>query len=137
MVDVLTPEQRRHCMSRVQGKNTTPEVTLRKALWAKGLRYRLNYKLPGKPDVVFVSARVAIFVDGCFWHGCPIHGSIPATNKQFWMNKLKNNIARDREVTELLTASGWLVLRFWTHELKDDLENVVRKITKEVLMKKQ
>lgn len=133
MTDVLTSEQRRHCMSRVRGKNTKPEVALRKALWAKGLRYRLHYKLPGKPDIVFVSAWVAVFVDGCFWHGCPLHGSIPATNKRFWKKKLARNMERDREVIEMLSGSGWLVMRFWTHELKDDLDKVVRNITKEVL----
>lgn len=125
MADTLTPEQRHKCMSHVKGKDTKPEVRLRKALWAKGLRYRLNYKLPGKPDLVFVAARVVVFVDGCFWHGCPEHGTIPETNRAFWEKKIRRNIERDREVTEELGEMGWTVLRVWTHELKGDLDDVV------------
>lgn len=132
MADTLTPEQRKRCMSRVKGKNTTPEVKLRKALWRKGLRYRLGYKLPGKPDMVFVSAHVVVFVDGCFWHGCPIHGSIPETNRDFWEKKVKKNIQRDLEVTDKLKGLGWTVLRVWTHELKEHFDSVVDKIIKTV-----
>lgn len=132
MADTLTPEQRKRCMSRVKGKDTAPEVKLRKALWRKRLRYRLGYKLPGKPDIVFVAARVVVFVDGCFWHGCPIHGTKPETNREFWENKIERNIQRDHEVTKTLIASGWMVIRVWTHELKEDFEAVVDKITKAV-----
>jgi len=137
MPDRLTIAQRSYCMSRVKGKDTSLEKILRSELHKRGFRYRKNVcGLPGKPDIVFVTARVAVFVDGCFWHGCPIHGSIPATNKRFWKKKLARNMERDREVTEMLTGSGWLVMRFWTHELKDDLDKVVRNITKEVLKRK-
>lgn len=132
MADTLTPEQRRRCMSRVKGKNTAPEVKLRKALWKKGLRYRVGYKLPGKPDMAFVSAHVVVFVDGCFWHGCPVHGSIPETNRDFWEKKINKNIKRDRDVTEELECAGWKVVRVWTHELKENFENVVDKIAKEI-----
>ena len=76
MVDKLTPEERSWLMSRIRSKETSPEMLLRKALWTAGLRYRLKNKLPGKPDLVFPSAKVAIFIDGCFWHGCPLHGGI-------------------------------------------------------------
>ncbi|MEE8342211.1 MAG: very short patch repair endonuclease [Gammaproteobacteria bacterium] len=133
MADNLTPKQRKHCMSQVHGRNTKPEIKLRGALWRAGLRYRLKSKLPGKPDIVFVSARVVVFVDGCFWHGCPVHGSIPATNKRFWKKKLKSNVERDREVTERLVELDWLVLRFWTHELKEDADRVLRDIKRAVL----
>lgn len=132
MVDTLTAEQRKRCMSRVKGENTAPEVKLRKALWRKGMRYRLGYKLKGKPDIVFVTARVVVFVDGCFWHGCPIHGSIPETNRGFWKNKIERNIKRDREVSEELTELGWCVIRIWTHELKNDTNTVVEMINQEV-----
>ena len=126
--DVMTPEQRSRCMSRIKSKNTKPEIRLRKALWKKGLRYRIHYNLPGKPDIVFVSGRVAVFVDGCFWHGCPEHSTMPKTNPKFWENKIKGNIARDERVTRELFAKGWLVMRFWEHEIKSDLDGVVKSI---------
>lgn len=132
MADTLTPEQRKWCMSRVKGRDTSPEVKLRKALWRKGLRYRLGYKLPGKPDLVFVSAHVVVFVDGCFWHGCPIHGTTPESNRAFWENKIKRNVERDQEVTKKLQESDWSVLRVWTHELKEDFDYVVDIIVKAV-----
>lgn len=129
MTDCLTPEQRRRCMSHIKGKDTKPERMLRKALWEKGLRYRLHArKLPGKPDLVFAGARVAVFIDGCFWHGCPQHGKLPATNREFWQAKIYRNIERDREVSAALQQQGWKVLRFWQHELKTDLAQVVERI---------
>nr|VFK39879.1 MAG: T/G mismatch-specific endonuclease [Candidatus Kentron sp. SD]VFK45320.1 MAG: T/G mismatch-specific endonuclease [Candidatus Kentron sp. SD] len=121
MVDRLTLEQRRRCMSRVRAQNTKPEILLRKALWMRGARYRLRADLPGKPDLVFSGKRVAVFVDGCFWHGCPIHGGIPATNREFWEKKLGDNVARDRRIDAELSGMGWRVLRVWTHEIKQDV----------------
>lgn len=132
MADTLTPEQRKKCMSHVRAKDTKPEIKLRKALWAEGLRYRLNYKLPGKPDLVFVRSRVAVFVDGCFWHGCPEHGAIPETNSEFWLKKIKKNIQRDGVITEQLQVAGWVVVRIWTHELKENFESVVNRIKQSV-----
>ncbi|WP_255251850.1 very short patch repair endonuclease [Nitrosomonas ureae] len=84
-------------MSSVRGTNTKPELLLRKALWRRGLRYRLNSALPGKPDIVLARYKIAIFVDGCFWHSCPVHGSLPETNMPFWKNKIARNIERDNE----------------------------------------
>ncbi|MBV2125000.1 MAG: very short patch repair endonuclease [Candidatus Thiodiazotropha sp. (ex Ctena orbiculata)] len=127
-MDNLTPTQRRHCMSRVTGKNTKPEVLLRKALWSKGLRYRLHYKIIGKPDIVFVAARVAVFVDGCFWYGCPEHGSIPKSRREFWEKKIKKSIKRDQRVVNELGAAGWLVLRYWEHAVTDDLDKIVEEL---------
>lgn len=115
-------------MSRVTGKNTKPEVLLRKALWSKGLRYRLHYKIIGKPDIVFVAARVAVFVDGCFWHGCPEHGSIPKSRREFWEKKIKKSIKRDQRVVNELGAAGWLVLRYWEHAVTDDLDKIVEEL---------
>nr|VFK20717.1 MAG: T/G mismatch-specific endonuclease [Candidatus Kentron sp. LPFa] len=130
MVDHLTPEQRRLCMSRVRGCNTKPkpEILLRKALWARGARYRLHVKLPGKPDLVFSGKRVAVFVDGCFWHGCSIHGGIPATNREFWEKKLGDNVARDRRTDAKLAEMGWRVLRVWAHEIKQNREAAADRI---------
>jgi DNA mismatch endonuclease, patch repair protein len=112
-------------MSRIRGRNTTPELLLRKALWAEGLRYRLHYKIEGKPDICFPGKRIAIFVDGCFWHGCPDHSNLPKNNAEFWETKLSRNVSRDRQVNDLLTSQGWLVIRFWEHEIKNDIHNAV------------
>nr|VFJ54090.1 MAG: T/G mismatch-specific endonuclease [Candidatus Kentron sp. DK] len=128
MTDRLTPEQRRRCMSRVRGRNTKPEVLLRRVLWAQGARYRLHAKLPGRPDLVFRGKRLAVFVDGCFWHGCPIHGEIPASNREFWEKKLGDNIARDRRIDAELSEMGWRVLRIWVHEIKEDVAAVAEKV---------
>lgn len=127
-IDVMTPTQRSVCMSRIRGKNTKPELLLRRALWGRGARYRLHYKLSGRPDIVFVGKRIVVFVDGCFWHGCPEHGSSPKTNADFWRNKIHGNMERDARITEKLRMEGWTVLRFWEHEVHGDLEGVVSKI---------
>lgn len=101
--------------------NTKPEVALRSALHAAGLRFRKDYpmKLDGlrfRPDVVFTRSKVAVFVDGCFWHSCPQHGTRPARNSDYWLPKLRRNIERDREQVAVLRAHGWLPLRIWEHE---------------------
>lgn len=115
-------------MSRVRNKNTRPEMLLRRALWSVGLRYRLGYPLPGKPDLVFVGARVAVFLDGCFWHRCPIHATYPRKNHEFWEAKLAGNVRRDAEVNARLALLGWTVLRFWQHEVERALPTVVARI---------
>lgn len=108
-------------MSRIKGKNTKPEIALRKALWALGLRYRLKSNLPGRPDMVFRGKKLAVFVDGCFWHGCPEHYVPPKTNARFWKKKISENIARDRKVDKKLKDLGWTVFRVWEHEIMDDV----------------
>lgn len=126
MTDVLTPEQRRKNMSHIHGKNTKPELKLRKLLWAEGIRgYRVHYNLPGKPDIVFTRKKIAVFVDGCFWHKCPVCFKPPATNEIFWNEKLQKNVERDQKVTSELESRGWTVLRFWEHEIRDSPEDVV------------
>src|SRR5690606_20366431 len=105
-MDVLSPSQRSNCMSRIRSRDTKPEISLRRALWGKGLRYRLKNRLPGRPDIVFTNRRIAIFVDGCFWHQCPIHGRIPESNRDFWENKLRDNTRRDADVTQYLKSQG-------------------------------
>lgn len=129
--DVLTPEQRRRCMSRIRGRNTKPELALRRALWVAGLRYRIHYPMVGKPDIVFVRRKIAVFVDGCFWHGCPEHATHPKTNARFWAAKLEGNRKRDQRITAELEAEGWRVLRFWEHELKEDLDSVAARVVDE------
>ncbi|MEU9030582.1 very short patch repair endonuclease [Streptomyces sp. NPDC048383] len=107
-------------MSRQSVRNTSPEMAVRKLLHAAGLRYRLQVKVPGMPrrsiDIAFPGAKVAVFLDGCFWHGCPQHATRPKANAEWWREKLERNMARDRETNEQLTSAGWTVLRFWEHE---------------------
>jgi len=132
MADRLTPEERSHLMSLIRGKGTTPEMRLRKALWIAGLRYRLKNRLPGRPDIIFPAAKVAVFVDGCFWHGCPLHGRVPKSNQTFWLTKFTRNIARDIAAEAALAAQGWLALRFWEHEVEKDRVGCAFKVLKAV-----
>lgn len=119
-------------MSHNRNRNTGPEMTLRRALWRSGLRYRLGRgrKLPGNPDVVFVSSRLAIFVDGCFWHGCPVHATQPGTNTEFWQRKLDGNKQRDQRVNARLGELGWTVLRLWEHEVKRNVNECVGRVAR-------
>jgi DNA mismatch endonuclease (patch repair protein) len=128
MVDVLTPEQRKYNMSLIRSKNTGPEVKLRKLLWSDGIKgYRIHFKLLGKPDIVFTKKKIAIFVDGCFWHKCPVCFQEPETRKEFWMKKIQSNIERDRRVDEHLKREGWEVIRIWEHEIKKNPDLSVKK----------
>ena len=101
-------------------RNTTPELALRRLLHARGLRYRVDTApLPGvrrRADVVFTRVRLAVFVDGCFWHSCPIHATRPKANAEWWATKLETTVARDRDTDTTLTAAGWAVVRVWEHE---------------------
>jgi len=115
-------------MSRIRRKDTTIEISLRKELWHSGVRYRLGSHLFGKPDLTFPQAYVAVFVDGCFWHGCPLHGGTPKSNVQFWTRKLERNKVRDIGVTETLEQMGWLVLRYWEHDIRLKMPAVVNDI---------
>jgi len=107
-------------MSRVRTSNTDPEVRLRRILHNRGLRYRVNRRpletLRCRPDIVFSPARVAVFVDGCFWHGCPTHASWPKANAEWWRQKIQKTRDRDEATTRDLVASGWYVMRVWEHE---------------------
>lgn len=113
--------------------DTKPEVLLRKALWRQGLRYRKNLRtLPGRPDIVFSKARVAIFCDGDFWHGREWSEQKAALsrgwNSNYWASKIARNIERDREVNEQLRLAGWLVLRYWESDLRSDLDVITSDI---------
>jgi DNA mismatch endonuclease, patch repair protein len=129
MTDVLTNEQRKFNMSRIRGKNTGPEVKLRKLLFSCGIRgYRIHYILPGKPDIVFTKKKIAVFIDGCFWHKCPVCFQEPETRKEFWMKKIQSNIDRDKKVNEQLITDGWTVIRIWEHEIRKEPEKAVKNI---------
>ena len=121
--DVFTPEQRSAVMARVRGKNTGPELRVRRLLTRLGLRYRLHRRdLPGSPDVAFIGRRTALFVHGCFWHGHDCHrgARAPKQNADFWAAKLARNIARDADVQARLAAQGWRSLVVWECELRDE-----------------
>ena len=122
-------------MGKIRGVNTKPELALRKALWKLGFRYRLNVsKLKGKPDIVFNKYKVVVFVDGAFWHGynwSEKKHKINA-NRKYWIKKIERNIERDLETTNYLFSTGYVVLRFWEHEIKKDLLGCVEKITAEL-----
>lgn len=115
-------------MSRIRSTDTKPEIELRKELWHSGTRCRIVSKLPGKPDVILPSARVAVFVDGCFWHGCPIHGRQPNTDAGYWSEKLRRNALRDITVTQEFSDAEWTVLRLWEHEIDSDLDRVTDRV---------
>lgn len=118
-------------------RDTAPELALRRELFRRGLRYRVDRPLDGRrrrrADLTFVSARVVVFVDGCFWHGCPEHGTAPRANAAWWADKLAANAARDADTDAYLRGTGWTVLRFWEHEdpvsVADEVEAVVRAAT--------
>lgn len=119
MADFLTKTERSERMSRIRGKgNKTTELRLMSVFRSNGITgWRRGSKLVGRPDFVFPRLRLAVFVDGCFWHGCPLHGSKPSSNKRFWRDKIARNRQRDRQVNLALKAKGWRVLRVWEHEL--------------------
>lgn len=123
MPDVMTPEQRSSCMSHIRSKNTKPEILVRKELFSRGFRYRINVSgLPGKPDIVLPKYRTVIFVNGCFWHG---HSGcryfvLPKTNPTFWEQKIRSNQQRDKDDKVILESMGWQVLTIWECQLKKD-----------------
>ena len=132
-MDKLTKEQRHHCMASIRGKNTGPEIMVRKFLFSRGFRYRLNHpRLPGHPDIVMRKYRTCIFVNGCFWHG---HDNcryfvLPKTNTEFWKAKIERNRARDIEEQRKLASMGWHCIMVWECQLKP----AVRKQTLESLV---
>lgn len=121
-------------MSRARRRDTAPEMSVRRESHRRGLRYRVDAPLPGLPrrraDMVFTGSRVAVFVDGCFWHSCPMHVSVPRANRAWWSAKLRGNTERDRDTDAHLRGLGWTVLRFWEHEdptaVVDVIESAVR-----------
>lgn len=121
MSGIHTPQQRHENMAANHGRNTKPEIVVRKWLWGNGFRYRLNHpRLPGKPDIVMRKYRTCIFVNGCFWHGherCRYY-TIPKTNTEFWVKKITRNQERDKEVQHKLALMGWHSITIWECELK-------------------
>nr|WP_281964768.1 very short patch repair endonuclease [Serinicoccus marinus] len=116
-------------MSRQRRRDTDPEMALRRALHARGLRFRVDAPLPGmprrRPDLIFTRRRVAVFVDGCFWHGCPEHATSPTNNAEWWAAKLATNVARDRDTDARLAEQGWRSVRIWEHTVIGDAVRMV------------
>lgn len=116
-------------MSRQRSRDTEPEILLRRELFRRGFRYRVNYPVPGRArrsiDIAFPRARLAIFVDGCFWHSCPEHATWPTNNSSWWRSKLERNRARDVDTNAALKEAGWTVCRVWEHvEVDDAIEKI-------------
>lgn len=131
MADVHTPETRSYNMSRIKGKDTKPEVVVRKYLFSQGFRYRKNVKgMPGRPDIVLRKYNTCIFVNGCFWHkheGCR-YFVWPKSNSDFWHNKIESNINRDKKNYDLLRSQGWKVIVIWECELKQNFEETMKRL---------
>jgi DNA mismatch endonuclease (patch repair protein) len=124
---------RRRIMQANRSRDTAPELAIRRLLHRAGLRYRVDDRplkdVRRRADIVFRPAKVAVFIDGCFWHGCPDHGNQPSTNTEYWGPKLARNVERDRETDGLLKAAGWLSIRVWEHE---DPTHAARRIARAV-----
>jgi DNA mismatch endonuclease (patch repair protein) len=120
MTDRLTKAQRSALMSRIKGRgNSSTEVVFARLLRQNSITgWRRHMSLPGSPDFAFPAHKVAIFLDGCFWHGCPRHFKAPSSNRRFWSEKIRRNRARDRRDSRRLRSAGWRVVRFWEHDLK-------------------
>lgn len=129
-MDCFTPEQRSKIMGKIRGKNTKDEVRLAKALWQLGYRYRKNNrKVFGTPDFTFAKLKIAIFVDGEFFHGKDWETrKKPQTNPEFWIKKIERNIQRDIEVNAHLEAQNWKILRFWSNDIKKNLDSCILEI---------
>jgi DNA mismatch endonuclease (patch repair protein) len=129
-------ESARKTMTGNRRRDTNPEVQVRRHLHAAGLRYRVDVKplpdLRRRADVVFRSLRLAIFIDGCYWHGCPLHGTTPRTNQEYWSAKVAANRKRDEDTNHQLQAAGWQVQRYWEHEPPDAVASHVMRVVNEL-----
>jgi len=116
MTDVHTKEQRSYNMSRIRASETKPEIKIRNMMKSLGFKYQ-SKNIYGKPDFIHKKEKIAVFVDGCFWHKCPKHFKIPKSNRKFWSDKINKNTERDKMVTKNLRKNGWKVIRVWEHEV--------------------
>ena len=130
-MDNVTPATRSRIMKSVRSADTKPERALRSALWARGLRFRKHDRtVTGRPDLSHKGRRVAVFVDGCFWHGCPRCYAAPASNVGFWQRKLRTNIQRRNRVRKELASAGWRVVEIWECEMREMRERIVRAVAR-------
>ena len=129
-MDVYDRATRSYVMSRIRGRDTRPELVLRKLLWKMGIRgYRVHAKIPGRPDVVFSGKRLAVFVQGCFWHGCRRCAiPTPTTHRAYWSKKIAGNRRRDRRTANALRRTGWKTVVIWEHEIRKNPERCVCRV---------
>jgi DNA mismatch endonuclease (patch repair protein) len=135
MTDIYTPKRRSEIMAAVRGRgNRSTEIRLIWLMKAANIKgWRRGSLLPGRPDFVFPQYRLAVFVDGCFWHGCPAHSTVPKKNREFWLRKILNNVGRDALVGKRLRKAGWHVMRIWEHSLttstgKESMARLAKKL---------
>ena len=137
-MDKMTKDQRSHCMSQIKSKNTKPEIVFRKAIWEAKIRgYRLSSKVIGKPDLFFPKIGIAVFIDGCFWHKCPKCFKKPKSEQDYWNKKIKRNVKRDAEINQKLCNNNIRVLRFWEHDIRNNIEACVSSLQKEICKKRK
>ena len=133
MTDQFSIETRSKIMARIKGKNTKPEIKIRKELWKRGFKgFRTNYKLAGKPDIVFSKKKVVIFIDGDFWHGYSWKVLRKIPPKGYWRKKIKGNIKRDAKYNRILKKQGWKVFRFWEHDINKNPNKIIGRILKSI-----
>lgn len=134
MTDILTEAQRRKTMQAIKSKRTKLEEKVSKELWKRGFRFSKNVKsLKGKPDIAIKKYKIVVFLDSCFWHGCKEHCRYPSSNKEYWYSKISRNMQRDKEITEYYLDNNWNILRIWEHDLKENLDESIKKIEHIVL----
>ncbi len=127
-MDKVNAQTRSKVMSKVRSTETSLEILFRKKLWKQGIRYRKNNKkLFGKPDISIMNKKTVLFIDSCFWHGCPQHLRMPSSNISYWKSKIDRNRKRDEEVNKHYRSLGWIIFRVWEHELRDEIssQNVI------------
>ncbi len=132
-MDPFPHEVRSKIMSKIRSVDTAPEIKLRKALWSAGVRYRKQYG-GERVDIAFPSRKLAVFVDGCFWHSCPIHGHMPKSNADYWKRKLEANAMRAQEKDKRLTSQGWKIIHIWEHSIRSGLGSCLDAIASALLL---
>lgn len=134
-MDTVSKQKRSKIMSRIKDKNSKIEIEFRKALWKEGFRYSKNsLKYFGKPDLVLKKYKTVIFIDSCFWHGCKKHCRIPSTNKNYWTQKVANNMTRDKKVLKYYKKQSWKIFRVWEHQISREykLKKIINHIKKKI-----
>jgi DNA mismatch endonuclease, patch repair protein len=138
MADTFTPEVRRRTMQAVKSSKTGLESELTHTLWHQGMRFRRNVRsLPGAPDIAIKKYHFVVFIDSCFWHGCPVHFRLPETNREYWQTKIEKTRERDVDTNEYYASHDWTIVRVWEHDLRYDKQRVMDAITNALGQAKQ
>lgn len=130
MADNLTVKQRSQCMSRIHSKWTSPERKIHAYLKGDKIKHKMHPSLPGNPDILLVTSRTVVFLQGCFWHKCPKCYVEPKSRKSYWLPKLEKNVERDKRAVQSLKRAGYKVLIIWEHEIKSNFKKIIRKLQK-------